>query len=255
MKKLPKPILLSLLLLLLGGCDKEENCNLTIEDQPNDFVIVFLDNSLTSDSQSEQYLPQLQQFLVETMDFHGDWLAGYFLDGNSGGAVSFQKNAINAPPPAHPCQSGLTSAREILDHWQNQIRLQRRDAVDKLAAAFHTPHPKSTHQTDLWSTLERMSKFFASADSADRKHVFFVSDMTGAGRRDFTSRPPKNKAEAERWAEADAAWIKANLSVDPTALQGAVVHMLLPETAMEDSHVQPVRYYWEKLWGEMGMGE
>lgn len=108
--------------------------------------------------------------------------------------------------------------------------------------------------TDLWGTLQVISE---EADtSAASVRVYYLSDMfesmPGAGRRDFDEAPPTTKAEAETWAERDAKQIADLIKVRPTTLANVDVRVL-PGGLATKERADAVKYYWERLFREMGV--
>jgi hypothetical protein len=115
-------------------------------------------------------------------------------------------------------------------------------------------------QTDLWGTLAVASEELPAADERDADapppRIYYLSDMFESmqepERRNFDRAPPASRAEAERWARADANTLQNMMTVRPARLQDVHVRVLLGTLATKD-HAQDVKVYWRELFQEIGI--
>ena len=255
------------ILLLLTMATSLTNCGSPTEpaDQQNpskiaapppQYTMILLDKTLSlSDTnlmsvQLEPLLGQVQSYLQRP----GDRLRVAFIHGNTLG--------VNYPVNTELSWKEYTS--EELDKMggrdqdkakseEEDARLQQQtQAFEQLRTAFKAPNPEPTNkQTDIWAAFELISVFFAEAPKDAARRVIFVSDMIedvdADQRRNFASQPPKDKAEAEAWAEADRQWIKKQLKVSLAALTDSEVFLYRPQDGMADNNFQQIRYYWDHL--------
>ncbi|HEX6042089.1 MAG TPA: hypothetical protein VFZ20_28850, partial [Longimicrobium sp.] len=110
-------------------------------------------------------------------------------------------------------------------------------------------------QTDLVGTLEVIRDELSRADSGATVRVLYMSDMhesMPSRGRDFDRRPPSSTAEAEAWADADAALLE-QMRVDPARMGRVHVRVLLGNLANRDRAGPEIRRYWERLFQHAGI--
>lgn len=253
-----RPILLFLLLALsLAACEDD--------DQPtesNTHLIVFIDKTLSVDFTSateDQVVAQLSGLLEGNIGRQGDRVSGYYIHRNTGASSHFLLEEFATPLPDVKNKGGVTAKRMLREYEEAQqgFRQQCLGSIKTGLAQVNTE--RTSAYTDLWAALELMSRFFATAQPSDEKIAFFISDMVesmrGPGRRDFHRHKIPSKEAAEQMAREDAAWIQSQLNVQPAHLVGTIVKIQLPHDPMSQNDFSMLRYYWEALLGEMGVGE
>jgi len=134
--------------------------------------------------------------------------------------------------------------RSALSGFQNTCYQQLKRILAE--ARIATP----SRESDLWSALELMSDFLVRARPGDRKRVHLLTEgreyTTGPGRRNLAAQPPASEAEARAFAQTDAEWIRAKLTIHPQALANTTV-VIRP---LGDPLLQ---VYWEALLEELAM--
>jgi hypothetical protein len=245
------------LLSSLTGCD----CCKGPSAESNTHLIVFIDKTLSVDFTStaeDQVVAQLAGLLEGKIGRQGDRVSGYYIHRNTSASSRFLQEEFATPVPDVTTEGGVTAKRLLREYEgeQQQFRQQCLDGIKTGLAQVNTE--RTSAYTDLWAALELMSRFFATAQPGDEKIAVFISDMVesmqGPGRRDFHRHKIPSKEAAEQMAREDAAWIQANLNVQPAHLAGATVKIRLPHDPMSQNDFSMLRYYWEALLGEVGVG-
>lgn len=227
-----------------------------ISSIPAQYTMVLLDKTLSLDNtqlmnaQLDPLLKQVQIYLHRP----GDHLRVAFIHANTLG-VNFPVNTkldwkVYTNEELNK-MGGRDQDRAKSEEEDNRLQQQTK-VFDDLRNAFNAPNPEPTNkQTDIWATFEHISTFFAEAPKGATKRVIFVSDMiedvNGDQRRNFTQSPPKNKAEAEAWADADRQWMESQLKISTAALAGSEIFIYRPQDGMGDNDFQQIRYYWDHL--------
>jgi len=109
----------------------------------------------------------------------------------------------------------------------------------------------SQRQTDIWASLPVITK---AAETGAEVRVYYLSDMIesmkGTNRRDFHSNPPKDNAQADEWAKADAK------QMQQYALSASSIKIALPfePTSSTKENNPTVTQYWTTLLQELGAG-
>lgn len=187
---------------------------------------------------------------------NGSRLWGYYLHENTLGGSPFLSEGIDIECPDVQ-KLGAKSQQDKKKAYESDMKKEKETAITKLKEAFRVKNDQSTKSgTDIWSTFELMSRFFEDAPDAT-KMVFYISDMKesmpGDGRRNLHKTLPATKAEAESMALADAEVIKRELKVKPEALSGVEVRLFFPDLQLAGSDKALVLYYWEGVFGAMGI--
>lgn len=225
--------------------------------------LVFLDKS----SSAMDLLTSTDSAIVnDLVDFfegkdqlnNGSKLWGYYLHENTLGGSPFLSERIDVECPNIE-NLGARSKDKAKEAYNEDIMKGKETAITKLKEAFRVKNDQSTKSgTDIWATFELMSRFFEDAPDAT-KVVFYISDMKesmpGDGRRNLHKTLPATKAEAESMALADAEVIKRELKVKPEALSGVEVRLFFPDLQLAGSDKALVLYYWEGVFGAMGVGK
>lgn len=223
--------------------------------------LVFLDKS----SSAMDLLTSTDSAIVnDLVDFfegkdqlnNGSRLWGYYLHENTLGGSPFLSEGIDIECPDVQ-KLGAKSQQDKKKAYESDMKKEKETAITKLKEAFRVKNDQSTKSgTDIWATFELMSRFFEDAPDAT-KMVFYISDMKesmpGAGRRNLHKTLPATKAEAESMALADAEVIKRELKINPEALDGVEVRLFFPDLQLAESDKALVLYYWEALFGAMGI--
>ena len=131
----------------------------------------------------------------------------------------------------------------------------RADARARLTALEATSvSPQFRANTDLLGTLEVVSDEMSHADSGSTARVYYLGDMHESmppPRRDFDTRRPADRPEAEAWADADTAVLRG-MSFDREQMANVEVRVLLGALADRRGAAE-VRSYWERLFANAGI--
>lgn len=229
---------------------------------PQTQVLVLLDKtmSLNNDSLILKFEQPLRSRLVDLIQQKDDAVTVHYIHGNTGGAQAIYHGMITvAKPTAEELeQMGGASQEARLKEYDREISRQRAAISDKVKTALMAPNPERTKlHTDLWATLETVSRTFANVTADGKKYVIFVSDMEesmkGENRRDFTKQAPADKAEAETWADEDLEIIQQLYKIQPEKLANTQIAIYLPKEAQEASDFQTILYYWEAIFEKLNI--
>jgi hypothetical protein len=229
---------------------------------PRTHVLILMDKtlSLSNDSLILKFEQPLRSRLVDLISLQDDEVSVHYIHGNTGGAQAVYQGVITEAKPTDEEleKLGGASRKDREKEYKRAIDRQRFQISDGVKTALTAPNPEKTKlQTDLWATLETMSRTFSGLTAYDHKYVIFVSDMEesmkGEGRRDFTKKAPADKAEAEAWAREDLEVIKQLYKVQPEVIAGTHVMIYLPKEAQQAGNFQTVLYYWEAIFKALGI--
>lgn len=252
-----------LLLFSCNGNEEETGSSETVDiNSANRHIIIFSDKSLSlySDSASlSVYKESLKNLLYDNYDQNGDRVRGYYVHANTLGATPFLEATFSVPEPDFD-KGGYQDQQNV----QMEYEMARSDAkgrcLQPLIESFQLSNESSTNrETDIWASFELMTRFFSDAAPQDTCYAFFISDMVesvkGEGRRDFHHNSIKDKQEAESMAVEDARWIRENSEVDAQVLSRVKAWIWIPPGPTADNDFANLRYYWRKLFAELGVRE
>lgn len=244
--------ILSVLISVLA-CSNNDEKGKTATDEPI-YTLIFLDKtrsvSIDESFVRRKYQQALTDIVEENIRQKGDKLAVYFIHENTAKARALNLTArteredVSAASPTDR-EAADTEFTLMLSREKAQIR-QR--VLQQLVAQNMN---SSNQQTDIWASLSVLEK--ANETGATVK-VYYLSDMVesvkGSERRDFHIRPPKNTAQADGWAKADAVQLKRYTLGSPD------ITMILPfePNASVKANNPAVTQYWQTLFTELGVG-
>ena len=250
---------ITLVLLQACGSDSEYEC---LQPPQDGQILLFMDKS---DSSTEQLLQsdsvfksQLDRFLSTEL-VNGYAIRGYFVHENTLGATPFLDNQVKVPCPDIKGEDGFTRDNEQ-QKFVEAVQSGKIKAYQQVVSALQrSPDAQSQIQTDLWSSFELMSRYFSSGEAGAKKTVIYLSDMKesmpGEDRRDLHKALPKDRTEAETWAQQDAARIRERFKIEESALSDATVYLLFPVNQLEKGDIEVLRYYWETVFATFGITE
>lgn len=240
---------LSLLYACSGSSDKSKPTT----DDPV-YTLIFLDKTRSVNVNKAFVAQKYQQALTDIIEQNirqkGDKLDVYFIHENTSKAralnvtVRTEMEDVSAASPTDR-EAAETEFNLALTREKAQIR-QR--VFQQLVAQNAG---KSNQETDIWASLPVIQK---ANESGATVKVYYLSDMIesvkGANRRDFQVKPPKDNAQAEQWAKADAEQLKRYTLGSPD------ITMILPfePNASVKENNPSVTQYWQKLFSELGVG-
>ena len=218
------------------------------------YTLIFIDKTRSVNVNKAFVAQKYQRAIADIInkDIHqqGDRLDVYFIHENTSKAralnltVRAKMDDVSAASPtdreAAETEFALALTREkaqIRQRVLQQLMVQNPDA--------------SNQETDIWASLPVIQK--ANETGATVK-VYYLSDMIesvkGRGRRDFQVKPPKDNAQADAWAKADASQLKRYTIGNPD------ITMILPfePNAPVRENNPAVTQYWQTLFSELGAG-
>lgn len=218
------------------------------------YTLIFLDKTRSVNVNNafvgQKYQQAINEIIEQNIRQKGDRLDVYFIHENTSKAralnltVRSEMEDISAASPTDR-EAAETEFNMTLNREKAQIR-QR--VLQQLVAQNAG---KSNQETDIWASLPVIAK--ANETGATVK-VYYLSDMIesvkGSGRRDFQIKPPKDTAQADEWAKADAEQLKRYTIGSPD------ITMILPfePNASVKENNPAVTQYWQTLFSELGAG-
>ena len=218
------------------------------------YTLIFLDKtrSVNIDKAfvAQKYQQALTSIIEQNIRQKGDKLEVYFIHENTSKAralnltVRSEMDDVSAASPTDR-EAAETEFTLALTREKTQIR-QR--VLQQLAAQNSGA---SNQETDIWASMPVIEK--ANETGATVK-VYYLSDMIesvkGNDRRDFQVKPPKNNAQADAWAKADAEQLKHYTIGSPD------ITMILPfePNASVKENNPAVTQYWQTLFSALGAG-
>lgn len=244
---------LGFFLFCLLACSSDNDKTKTASDEPT-YTLIFIDKTRSVDVNKSFVAQKYQQALADLIEQNirqkGDKLDVYFIHENTSKAralnltVRSEMEDVSAASPTDR-EAAETEFNLLLSREKMQIR-QR--VLQQLIAQNAG---KSNQETDIWASLPVIAK---ANESGARVKVYYLSDMIesvkGNGRRDFQVKPPKDNAQADEWAKADAEHLKRYTIGSPE------ITMILPfePNASVKENNPAVTQYWQTLFSGMGAG-
>ncbi|GAB4005236.1 hypothetical protein GCM10028808_04620 [Spirosoma migulaei] len=199
---------------------------------------------------AQKYQQALTAIIDENIRQKGDKLDVYFIHENTSKARALN---LTVRSEMEDVSSASPTDREAAETEFNLMltreKAQIRQRVLQQLVAQNTG--KSNQETDIWASLPVIAK--ANETGATVK-VYYLSDMIesvkGPGRRDFQVKAPKDNAQADEWAKADAEQLKRYTIGSPD------ITMILPfePNASIKENNPAVTQYWQTLFSTLGAG-
>ena len=241
------------LLLLLSACSSDGDKTKVSTNEPI-YTLIFLDKTRSVNVNNAFVARKYQQALSEIIDQNirqkGDKLEVYFIHENTSKARAL---TITARTEMEDVEAASATDREAaeteFDLTLNREKAQIRQRVFQQLGAQNTG--ASNQETDIWASLPVIAK---ANESGATVSVYYLSDMIesvkGPTRRDFHVKPPKDNAQADEWAKADAGQLKRYTIGSPT------ITMILPfePNASVKQNNPAVTQYWQTLFSDLGAG-
>lgn len=241
------------LLLTVFACSNGSDKAKIVADEPV-YTLIFLDKTRSVNVDKafvrQKYQQALTHIIEENIRHKGDQLAVYFIHENTAKAralkltVRSEMEDVAAASPTDR-EAAETEFSMALSREKARIRQQ----VLQQLVAQNTG--SSNQNTDIWASLPVIEK---ASETGATVNVYYLSDMVesvkGPDRRDFQVRPPRNTAQADEWAKADANQLKQYTLGSPT------IKMILPfgPNASVRENNPAVTQYWQTLFSELGVG-
>ncbi|GAA4408237.1 hypothetical protein GCM10023187_29820 [Nibrella viscosa] len=242
------------LLLFLTGCSSDSDKEAGQAGSPltPTYTLIFVDKS-QSVSTNKAYIDQkyrqaVTSIIDENIKDKGDKLEVYFIHENTakGRALSLTTRT-EMDDIGQANATDREAAQTAFDLSLQRERTNMRQQVWSKLAQQNTN--TSNQQTDIWASLPVIAK---AGESGAMVKVYYLSDMVesmkGTGRRDFHTNPPRDNAQAEQWAKADAEQLKRYTLGNPD------ITMILPfePNASVRENNPAVTQYWQTLFNELG---
>ncbi|QJW92442.1 hypothetical protein HNV11_21135 [Spirosoma taeanense] len=244
---------LGFFLITMLACSSDGDKTRTAVSEPI-YTLIFLDKTRSVNVNNAFVAQKYQQALTDIIEQNirqkGDQLAVYFIHENTAKArvlnltTRTEMEDVSAASPtdreAAETEFGLMLTRE---------KAQIRQRVQQQLVKQNTG--SSNRETDIWASLPVIAK---ANESGATVKVYYLSDMIesvkGANRRDFQVKPPKDNAQADEWAKADAEQLKRYPIGSPE------ITMILPfePNASVKQNNPTVTQYWQTLFTELGAG-
>ncbi len=236
----------------LFSCSSEQKAK-TSTNEPT-YTLIFLDKTRSVNVNNAFVARKYQQALTDIIEQNirqkGDKLEVYFIHENTSKARALnlttrtEMDDVSAASPTDR-EAAETEFNLALTREKTQIR-QR---VLQQLMAQNTG--SSNKETDIWASLPVIEK---ANESGATVKVYYLSDMIesvkGTGRRDFQTKPPKDNAQADEWAKADAEQLKRYTLGSPDI---TLILPFEPNASVKENN-PAVTQYWQTLFSELGVG-
>ncbi|GAB2549080.1 hypothetical protein [Spirosoma aerophilum] len=239
-------------MLLFSACSSSPD-KPTPTDEPV-YTLIFIDKTRSVNVNkafvNQKYQQAINDIIEQNIRHKGDKLDVYFIHENTSKAramnvtVRSEMEDVSAASQTDR-EAAETEFNLLLTREKAQIR-QR--VLQQLIAQNSS---QSNQETDIWASLQVIAK---ANESGAVVKVYYLSDMIesvkGASRRDFQVKPPKDNAQADDWAKADAEQLKRYTIGSPD------ITMILPfePNASVRENNPAVTQYWQTLFSELGAG-
>ncbi|MDB5239500.1 MAG: hypothetical protein JWP57_125 [Spirosoma sp.] len=241
------------LLVLLSACSSDGDKTKVSMNEPV-YTLIFLDKTRSVNVNNVFVARKYQQALNEIIDQNirqkGDKLEVYFIHENTYKARALTLSARTEMEDVSAASATDREAAETeFDMALTREKAQIRQRVFQQLGAQNTG--ASNQETDIWASLPVIAK---ANESGATVNVYYLSDMIesvkGPTRRDFQVKPPKDNAQADEWAKADAGQLKRYTIGSPT------ITMILPfePNASVKQNNPAVTQYWQTLFSNLGAG-
>lgn len=252
----PMGLILVVGILILGGLSGCGSDSSPDEGGPaSTHTLIFLDQSVSTESYADAkalFADSLRRIVQQHLRTPGDRLSLFLVHEKT----LSKAHRINLKNDVSPPQQKEFNDEQALEQARFQTETEQflKRATSRLQEILETPPSTSRKWTDLWGTLGVASTELA--DDTRERHLYYLSDMfesmPGPGRRNFDERPPQSRAQAQRWARADADTLDTFMVLHRDRLQDAQIRVLLGTLATK-SHAQDIKFYWLTLFKELGL--
>jgi len=218
------------------------------------YTLVFMDKTQSVNVNKAFVTQKYQQILTDLVEQNihqkGDKMEVYFIHENTQKARALSLTCrTEVDDVSHMNATDREAAETTADLG---IQRERMIFLKQLLAKLNVQNVgASQRQTDIWASLPVITK---AAETGAEVRVYYLSDMIesmkGTNRRDFHSNPPKDNAQADEWAKADAK------QMQQYALSASSIKIALPfePTSSTKENNPTVTQYWTTLLQELGAG-
>ncbi|WP_128545538.1 hypothetical protein [Larkinella soli] len=245
-----------LLLLTVAACSSEngrESDPSTRKPEPT-YTLIFLDKSRSVNENktfvTQKYQQAINDIVEQNIHTKGDKLEVYLIHENTSKARALSlttRSELEVADNANATDQEAAQTAFDLSLGREKAAIRQR-VLQQLATPNHSASGK---ETDIQASLPVIAR---ANESGAAVKIYYLSDMVEsvyrAGRRDFHKTPPKDNAQAETWAKADAEKLKQYTIGSPD------ITMILPfePNASVKQNNPAVTQYWQTLFQELGAG-
>ncbi|WP_020596280.1 hypothetical protein [Spirosoma panaciterrae] len=239
--------------LLLTACSGDGDKPKTTTSEPI-YTLIFLDKTRSVNIDKafvgQKYQQALTDIIEQNIRQKGDRLEVYFIHENTSKARALNltvRSEMDDVSAASPTDREAAETEFNLSLTREKAQIRQRVLQQLVAQNVGS----SNQETDIWASLPVIAK---ANESGATVKVYYLSDMIesvkGANRRDFQVSPPKDNAQADEWAKADAEQLKKYTLGSPE------ITMILPfePNASVKENNPAVTQYWQTLFSELGVG-
>ncbi|WP_080059477.1 hypothetical protein [Spirosoma aerolatum] len=237
----------------LTACSGDGDKPKTTTEEPI-YTLIFLDKTRSVNIDKafvgQKYQQALTDIIEQNIRQKGDKLEVYFIHENTSKARALNitvRSEMDDVSAASPTDREAAETEFNLSLTREKAQIRQRVLQQLVAQNVGS----SNQETDIWASLPVIAK---ANESGATVKVYYLSDMIesvkGANRRDFQVTPPKDNAQADEWAKADAEQLKKYTLGSPE------ITMILPfePNASVKENNPAVTQYWQTLFSELGVG-
>lgn len=248
-------------LALLAACSSSDSGRGNEETAqvaaPNTASVVFFDKSLSVNTADafvrQKYQQALTKLISENIRQKGDRLDVYFIHDNTAKGKALER--VTQSEKEDVSSANQTDAEAAQTSFEVSLQKEQQRFLREAYTQMVTPNAsRSNRYTDIQASLPILDRL---AEQGLQVRAYYFSDMvesmTGSGRRDFHTTPPRTADQAQTWAKQDAERLKNNL----THLADVEAFLVLPFAPTASSKVNNphVTGYWETLFRELGVNK
>jgi hypothetical protein len=237
---------------VLFSCgDKEAQKTENQANSPSIHTLIFIDKTASVDVQKPFIAQKYQQALTSIIEQNfrkaGDTFQIYYIHENTSKARTLSLVCRTEMEDTEGVNA--TDLEAIKTSYDLSIRKERNFVTQQALSRLKAQNDNASNlETNITASIPVIAKL---AENPGDVRVYYLSDMVESVKngRDFQVRPPKDDAEAEAWASADAAKLKSY------QLSGPEISMILPfePTSSSKENNPTVTHYWQKLFESLGV--
>lgn len=238
--------------LVFTSCgDKENQKTDTQANSPSIHTLIFIDKTASVDVQKPFVAQKYQQALTSIIEQNfrkaGDTFEIYYIHENTSKARTLSLSCRTEMEDTEGVNA--TDLEAIKTNYDLSIRKERNFVIKQALNRLQTQNDNASNlETNITASIPVIARL--TEMPGDTK-VYYLSDMVESVKngRDFQIRPPKDDAQAEEWAQADAEKLKNYTLNNPE------ISMILPfePTSSSKENNPTVTHYWQKLFETLGV--
>lgn len=232
-----------------GGKDTQKTDNQA--NSPSIHTLIFIDKTASVDVQKPFIAQKYQQALTSIIEQNfrkaGDTYQIYYIHENTSKARTLSLVCRTEMEDTEGVNA--TDLEAIKTAYDLSIRKERNFVIQQSLNRLKAQNDNASNlETNITASIPVIAKL---SETPGNVKVYYLSDMVESVKngRDFQIRPPKDDAQAEEWATADAEKLK-NYS-----LNSPEISMILPfePTSSSKENNPTVTHYWQKLFESLGV--